>query len=52
MKRKRSAVWHTLIEAKTRQRRRVEAEIAAARQAVAEAQATAQDSEDSVRARA
>lgn len=46
MKRKRSAVWHTLIEAKTRQRRRVEAEIGVAQQALAEAQAAAQDSED------
>jgi len=46
MKRKRSArsaVWHTLIEAKTRQRRRVEAEINAAQQAVADAQAAAED---------
>jgi type III secretion system HrpB7-like protein len=45
MKRKRSAVWHTLIDAKTRQRRRVEAEISAAQQALADAQAAAQDSE-------
>jgi len=44
MKRKRSAVWHTLIEAKSRQRRRVEAEICMAQQAVVDAQAAAQDS--------
>ncbi len=46
MTRKRSHVWHTLIEAKTRQRRRVEAEITLAQQAVADAQAAAEDSEE------
>ena len=45
MTRKRSHVWHTLIEAKTRQRRRVEAEITLAQQAVADARAAAEDSE-------
>ncbi|KHK49853.1 type III secretion protein [Ralstonia sp. A12] len=43
MTRKRSHVWHTLIEAKTRQRRRVETEINAAQQAVADALAALQD---------
>ena len=46
MTRKRSHVWHTLIEAKTRQRRRVEAEITLAQQAVADARAAAEDSEE------
>ncbi|CAJ0692902.1 hypothetical protein LMG19083_03667 [Ralstonia psammae] len=46
MTRKRSHVWHTLIEAKTRQRRRVEAEITLAQQAVADAQNAAEESQD------
>ncbi|WP_426400613.1 flagellar FliJ family protein [Ralstonia sp. R-29] len=45
MTRKRSHVWHTLIEAKTRQRRRVEAEITLAQQAVADAREAVAESE-------
>ncbi|ALF90363.1 MULTISPECIES: type III secretion protein HrpB7 [Ralstonia solanacearum species complex] len=50
MKRKRrSSVWRALIEAKTRERRRVEADIEAAQAALAEAQAAVEARQDAQR---
>ncbi|OAI59600.1 type III secretion protein [Ralstonia solanacearum] len=50
MKRKRrSSVWRALIEAKTRERRRVEADIEAAQAALAEAQAAVEARQDAKR---
>lgn len=50
MKRKRrSSVWRALIEAKTRERRRVEADIEAAQAALAEAQTAVEARQDALR---